>query len=222
MSFNSSINGYPLNQTPGTGPITQVFGRYGPNIVAQAGDYNASMVGADPSGTAASAIVSHTSLLDPHTQYQKEAELETFIDNALLEYDNTINVLAGTNELRRNVSIATNVITAGDIEVGMVYIANSFELRKIQVDSACRIRLYMTVADRNADLSRPFITTPPVNSGVILDYQFTDVFQNIRFDFPILGYDDEINPDGYIAYAITNQDVIDRDINITISILRTE
>ena len=43
-------------------------------VVPQAGDYSAVDVGAEPVGTAASAVSTHVGLSDPHTQYQKESE----------------------------------------------------------------------------------------------------------------------------------------------------
>lgn len=49
-------------------PVSSVFGRTGA-IAAQSGDYTAAQVGADPTGTAASALAAHVAAANPHTQY---------------------------------------------------------------------------------------------------------------------------------------------------------
>ena len=56
-----------------TAPVQEVFGRTG-NVTAQAGDYTPAQVGADPAGTAATAISNHEGLPDPHSQYTTTAE----------------------------------------------------------------------------------------------------------------------------------------------------
>lgn len=56
-----------------TFPVTSIFGRSG-IVTAQAGDYTAAQVGADPTGTAASAIAAHIAAADPHTQYLTTTE----------------------------------------------------------------------------------------------------------------------------------------------------
>jgi hypothetical protein len=56
----------------GGGAVSSVFGRTGA-VVAQSGDYNAAQVGADPSGTAASAISAH--LTSAHSTAALEAAL---------------------------------------------------------------------------------------------------------------------------------------------------
>jgi len=58
----------------GSGAVSSVFGRTGA-VVAVPGDYTASDVGADPSGTASSAVATHVGLSDPHTQYVLDTDL---------------------------------------------------------------------------------------------------------------------------------------------------
>jgi len=91
--FNSSIYGMPVPSSgSGTGGVQTVFGRTGANIYAQAGDYTAGMVGADPAGTANTLFLTHINSLDPHTQYVLKADLESYINAAITYFDNNINL----------------------------------------------------------------------------------------------------------------------------------
>lgn len=94
MQYNSSIYGMPLTSSGGGGGsgVQSVFGRSGPNIFAQNGDYTALMVGADPSGTASGVMVTHISSLDPHTQYALKTDLEAYFDAAIAYFDANINL----------------------------------------------------------------------------------------------------------------------------------
>lgn len=59
-------------------PVSSVHGRTGA-VVSANGDYTAAQVGADASGTAAAAIVTHVGLSDPHTQYALESDVTTLL-----------------------------------------------------------------------------------------------------------------------------------------------
>jgi hypothetical protein len=69
----------------GGAAVTSFNGRSGA-IAPQQGDYTAAMVGAEPAGTAASAIAAHNSALDPHPQYltPQEGDLRYFPVNSTL------------------------------------------------------------------------------------------------------------------------------------------
>jgi hypothetical protein len=54
--------------------VNSVFGRSG-LVTAQSGDYTAAQVGADPSGSASTAISNHVGASDPHPQYTTNAEV---------------------------------------------------------------------------------------------------------------------------------------------------
>lgn len=218
--INHSIFGYPLNQSS-PGDVTSVFGRYG-NIIAMTGDYTAAMVGAEPTGSVSTAFAAHIGEPDPHTQYQAKSELETIIDNAILEYDNNIGTTpASIPSLRQTTTITTLLLNPDEIEIGLALMSKSYQLRRIEVDKPCRIRLYMTVLDRNNDLSRPHSVTPPQNSGTVIDLEMA-ASSYYRLDYPIDGYDDEAIPDGYIPYSITNMDSTSGVVNVTLSYLKTE
>lgn len=88
MGFNSSIYGMPV--IVGSGPVLTVFGRNGPSILAQTGDYTAVMVGADPTGTANSVLLTHINELDPHIQYALKTDLEAYFDSAIAYFDSHI------------------------------------------------------------------------------------------------------------------------------------
>ena len=89
--FNSAIYGMPM-PIPVSTDVQTVFGRIGPNIYAQTGDYTAAMVGADPVGTASAVMVTHVNGLDPHVQYALKTDLEAYFDAAIAYFDNNINL----------------------------------------------------------------------------------------------------------------------------------
>lgn len=217
--INISIMGYPIN----SGVIPPTFvksfnGRTG-DIIPQAGDYTAADVGAEPSGS----IASHISSLDPHIQYQTKTELESIILDSIALYDSQIlTPIATPLNLRTTTTITTSVLSPNTEEIGQVLLAKSYQLRKIESNVPCRIRLYMTASDLTNDLSRPFITTPPANSGVVIDYQTSLGNLSYRFDYPIEGYDDEAVPDGLIPFSITNLDASSQSVELSITFLRTE
>lgn len=217
--INISIMGYPIN----SGVIPPTFvnsfnGRTG-NIIPQAGDYTAVDVGAEPSGS----IASHISSLDPHIQYQTKTELESIILDSIALYDSQIsNPITTPLNLRTTRTITTSLLPTNTEEIGQVLLAKSYQLRKIESNVPCRIRIYMTATDLTNDLSRPFITTPPMNSGVVIDYQTSLGNLSYRFDYPIEGYDDEAVPDGLIPFAITNLDTNSQSVELSITFLRTE
>lgn len=69
-------------------PVASVFGRTGA-VTAQTGDYTPAQVGADPSGTASTAISTHVGLSDPHTQYALDSDLTAKEDVANKSTDGT-------------------------------------------------------------------------------------------------------------------------------------
>lgn len=216
--INISIMGYPINGGVIPTFVNSFNGRTG-DIIPQAGDYTAADVGAEPSGS----IASHISSLDPHIQYQTKTELESIILDSIALYDSQIlTPIATPLNLRTTTTITTSVLSPNTEEIGQVLLAKSYQLRKIESNVPCRIRLYMTASDLTNDLSRPFITTPPANSGVVIDYQTSLGNLSYRFDYPIEGYDDEAVPDGLIPFSITNLDASSQSVELSITFLRTE
>lgn len=216
--INISIMGYPINGGVIPTFVNSFNSRTG-NILPQAGDYTAFDVGAEPAGS----IASHISALDPHIQYQTKTELESIILDSIALYDSQVlNPIVQPLNLRATTTITTAVLATGTDEIGQVLLAKSYQLRKIESNVPCRIRLYMTTTDLTNDLSRPFITTPPMNSGVVIDYQTSLGNLSYRFDYPIEGYDDEAIPDGLIPFTITNLDTSSQSVELTITFLRTE
>jgi hypothetical protein len=216
--INISIMGYPINSGVIPTFVKSFNGRTG-DIIPQAGDYTAANVGAEPSGS----IASHISSLDPHIQYQTKTELESIILDSIALYDSQIlTPIATPLNLRTTTTITTSVLSPNTEEIGQVLLAKSYQLRKIESNVPCRIRLYMTASDLTNDLSRPFITTPPANSGVVIDYQTSLGNLSYRFDYPIEGYDDEAVPDGLIPFSITNLDASSQSVELSITFLRTE
>ena len=70
-SVNIATEAYAIEHG---GAVSSVFGRTG-TVTAQSGDYTASNVGADPSGTAATAVSTHNSAMDAHSDIRTALSL---------------------------------------------------------------------------------------------------------------------------------------------------
>lgn len=106
----------------GGGSVSSVFGRAGA-VVAQPGDYSASDVGADPSGTAATAISDHLAATDPHPQYLTPAEGNSAYDS--LGAASTVQ-----SNLNSHTGNTSNPHSTNKTQVGLPNVDNTSDLNK--------------------------------------------------------------------------------------------
>lgn len=66
----------------------------------------------------------------------------------------------------------TASIPSGDLQ-GVLEMAPAFRVISMTSDSADRLRLYRSEADRDADASRPYSTPPSVVGGVLAEFRWT-------------------------------------------------
>lgn len=86
-------------------------------------------------------------------------------------------------EYGRNTTTIPNAVYApGSPSTGVIKVANIFSLYGISGAPGIRLRMYATVADRSADLSRDFYTIPSINSGVLFDA----LLEGLRDVFPYI------------------------------------
>lgn len=71
-----TFNGTVWEKIPSATVVASVFGRTGA-VSAQPGDYSAAQVGADPAGTASSAVSAHTAIVDAHHAKYTDGEADS-------------------------------------------------------------------------------------------------------------------------------------------------
>lgn len=123
---------------------------------------------------------------------------------------------------RRNAIITTAALGVGGREVGLVQLAPGYRLYRLVTSVPARVRLYTSVAKRDADVSRSIVTASVADSGLVLDYVTTASFLGGDLSPVIGGFDDKSIPDGMIAYTIDNLDTAAGTVSCTFTYLRTE
>ena len=105
---------------------------------------------------------------------------------------------------------------------GTVNLGKSYKLLKITTSSPCRVRLYVTAAKRDDDVSRNIGVDPSGNHGLM--FEAVTFSGSLEFFLsPIVdGWDGELVPTGSIAYTVTNTDLISQALTITFTYVTTE
>src|SRR5579864_775683 len=130
---------------------------------------------------------------------------------------------AGTAGVRATVTKTTASLANNATETGTVTVAKTFTMMKAVATVQSRIRLYSTVAARDADISRSIgVIVPPdsglllelvLNSGSILSYPLSPM---------IVGANLETSPSAAIAYSITNISGSTSTVGVTFTYLALE
>jgi hypothetical protein len=89
------------------------------------------------------------------------------------ELESWIQSIAAASATEATQTYTTTVtLAAGAREVGVVPLSKSYVIKRVQLSAAARVRLYDTLAHRDADVLRPRGTDPDagVDTGVMLDF----------------------------------------------------
>lgn len=129
--------------------------------------------------------------------------------------------VADASPSRSEAVFSTASLAAGARQTGTVALAASYTVLMVEVSTAARVRLYATVADRTADLTRPRGTDPDdsVDHGVMFDLALGSAGSRISTP-PAPGVLNELPPG--VPITIDNLDSVSRAITVTITFLRTE
>lgn len=122
---------------------------------------------------------------------------------------------------RQTVQIVTASLAQDAGAVGVVDLAPGWRLYKVELDRPARIRLYASVAQRTADLSRPIGTDPDLESdhGLFFEFASADTLLSAQLSPQVLGY----CPTGtQVPWAITNLDTDTGTVTATLTYVRTE
>ena len=107
---------------------------------------------------------------------------------------------AGTREV---INLVTQSLGNNQSEKGIFSMATSFEILRVVLSGTARVRLYNTVAARDADFGRSVFTAPTWGAGLILDINAVSVLDQ-SLDPHAHGSSMELMPSSVIAYTVTN------------------
>jgi hypothetical protein len=97
----------------------------------------------------------------------------------------------------------------------------SYVLMKIQVNTACWVRIYTDTASRTADASRPINTAPTQGSGLIAQVVTAGSATSLISPAAV-GFNNESSPTTTIPIAVTNLSGVTTTITVTLTVLQLE
>ena len=128
----------------------------------------------------------------------------------------------GGSQPPTTVIINTASLNSGANEAGTVTIGNQYRLLGVQSNRPCRIRIYASTAQRDADVLRAIGVDPNQGSdhGLVFEY-ITAVGLLSASLSPTVDFAD-INRDQSIPYNITNLDSVTGVCTVTLTLTVTE
>lgn len=128
----------------------------------------------------------------------------------------------GGNATRATATIVTGSLAAGASAVGAVDMAVGYRLYELVTNRPVRVRLYTTVAHRDADAARPLGTDPTGDHGLMLEYVTTVDTLSASLSPLVDGFSGEDPPSISIPYRIDNLDSVAGAVSCTLTYIRTE
>jgi hypothetical protein len=117
-----------------------------------------------------------------------------------------------------NFSLTSNATATRDLTGAY----KSYLLFKIQTSHAAWVRVYTSVAARNADTNRSIDTDPLPGSGVIAEVITTGAQTQVLTP-AVIGFNDESTPVGTIYLSITNRSGANQSaFNVSVTALKLE
>lgn len=139
----------------------------------------------------------------------------------ILKHAVTAEMLRTLARARKSATRTTASLAAGAIETGTITLARAYRLLLLQVDRPSRVRIYTTVAKRDADLSRAIGTDPAANSGLMFEYVATAA-GTFELSPVVDGFQNESTPGAGVPISITNRDTVAAAVTVTLTYVRTE
>jgi len=141
-------------------------------------------------------------------------KITNVLDGQVIKYDGTAGIWVNANDntgsgggasiARNTVTVTTTSLADNATFTGTISLAKTYTLLKITTNIPARVRIYDTVANRSADLSRPVGTPHAENSGLILEYVTTLGILSATLSPLVDGTSLETTPTSNIPISITN------------------
>lgn len=122
---------------------------------------------------------------------------------------------------RTTANKTTSSIANNASETGTITMEKGFRLLKIQVDKACRVRVYATAAQMTSDAARPIGTDPVGDHGLL--FEFVATASGTTTLNPLVdGANMETSPSSAISISITNRSGSTGTVSVTFTYQATE
>ena len=152
--------------------------------------------------------------------------------NAVTAISNTIttdNVPEGTTNLyftdealgnalvRQQFPITASDAVPNDHSPEDCFITTNFQLMQIEADAPCRVRIYASEDGRNNDIARAFGTAVDPDNGMFVDFVITTPNTVYNIAPSVMVFSESDSEFSYTYTTITNLDVTQKDINVTLT-----
>ena len=127
----------------------------------------------------------------------------------------------GPGAVRTTTTYTTAALPDGATEVGALTIDKAYRLLRLQVDRACRVRLYATAAQRDADLARPLGVKATGDHGLMLEFAATAALAATLSPM-VDGASLETPPGRSVPAAVTNRSGAAGPVTLTLTYLPQE
>lgn len=119
--------------------------------------------------------------------------------------------------IREDVTFSVAALANNATTSNTVNIASRYQLLQITTNHPCRVRLYTSIAKRDADLTRPIGTDPTGNHGLMFEFISTTELLSADLSPVVDGFADT----SAIAYSITNLSGATQTINVALNHVKT-
>ena len=130
-------------------------------------------------------------------------------------------VEGGGSFTRTTATYTTGSLVASGQETGVVALAAGYRLYVVSTDRPARVRLYATVAYRDADASRPKGTDPSGDHGVVLEVITASDLLEVTLA-PVVNGAVLDGGGSMVPITVDNLDSTTGTVTVTIDYLRTE
>lgn len=128
----------------------------------------------------------------------------------------------GGTYTRTTTTRTTGPLQPNTREAGTIAMTAGYRIYRLVTNRPARVRLYVTAAQRDADLTRAPGVVPIGNHGLLADL-VTTASQLTLDTAPLIdGWDGKATPDGLIPITIDNLDSVTGSVIATLTYLRTE
>lgn len=115
---------------------------------------------------------------------------------------------------------ATYTTAGGSQELGTVALGLSYRVLQVHTSGPARVRLYASVADQQADVSRGTLTPPPAGLGLVLDVLTSAEVLTLRMSPQADGSSLDSPASALIPVTVTPTE--NQSVTVTMTYLRTE
>jgi hypothetical protein len=130
-------------------------------------------------------------------------------------------LMIGTQGVRADFDHSTSSIVAGATEAGAVVAFPGWRVIQLETNRPARVRLYSTMAQRDADLNRAVGIKPQLNSGRLLEIvTYAGALTWIMNPTVDLASADKSDPTFFVS--VTNLDSVTGTVVTTYTYVRTE